>query len=585
MNWWQIQARRLAFLLLAAKSIANAVDPPQANIRLNGDKYVVTQWRSTGPTRFEFESPELTASIVDAGGGQWTFELNPRQSVQEVWFPWEPQQIVLNSDMSDDVVLTPKFGGTACRMDSLMEWGWNGNLYPGVSFSPLLIVTDRRSARVAAATNWPPRNLTPMYSRNRITLVSHEPLPPGRKQTYSILYASYPHDAAAGGEPWQKPVEVFREWLQGKLRAEKLFPPRYSATLQETPGWLNVQLQNSPRFDPRYLEQFHERWHGEFPWIQFWGQMSNYTGEAHLARPAVKPGEECGCCVGRRELHARYRPDLPRLIDRFRAAGTRVGFYARPRDPLDLQRLDDPTPREGVTHLDWMREWVRQNRDEYLAEGIYLDTIGNVCFAATPLFVARVLGEPQFADAIVEGVEDLYPSAFLGSGFLGGGFNVGERGKPAEANKEPSFVRFSRYLLNEHVFFFGESNGDHKHWGAANDHRIEREAFLLGAKLDVITPTQKPEQTLGPVNAALGEILTAWREVGFWQRRPVYEDTRGIRNVSPGVRVRRFRGSRGEVLLAIENWSRAAGQQAVLDGAPIAIPTRRLSIMVVGGGD
>ena len=42
----------------------------------------------------------------------------------------------------------------------------------------------------------------------------------------------------------------------------------------------------------------------------------------------------------------------------------------------------------------------------------------------------------------------------------------------------------------------GESNGDHVFWGAKGQHWAERQAFLLGAKFDVISYTLRfPKET------------------------------------------------------------------------------------------
>ena len=306
--------------------------------------------------------------------------------------------------------------------------------------------------------------------------------------------------------------------------------------------------------------------------------MSNYAGPAGRATPPLRPGEETGCCLPSPEMHQRYLPELPRFIQNLRAQGTRAGLYVRPRDSYREQRLDNSALRDGQTDLGFLLEWVRLNREEYGTDAVYIDTFGNY-YSGEPLFVAKLFGSEFSADTVIEGVVDIYPCAYLLSGMVGGPQHRLDR--LGTGDKWMPYPRFGRYLLNDRVIFIGESNGDWDHWGRPHDYWVERQAFLLGAKLDVMHPAEDPARRLGQMNRALERILAEWDRVSWWRRKPVYLDRAGIRDVPPGIDVRRFQDKDGETLLVIDNWQRRTDLSFRYLGEPIDIPHTQLTISVL----
>jgi len=143
-----------------------------------------------------------------------------------------------------------------------------------------------------------------------------------------------------------------------------------------------------------------------------------------------------------------------------------------------------------------------------------------------------------------------------------------------------TFPSFGRYLLDDRILFLGESNGAGRWWGPAADYWTERQAFLLGAKFDVIHPTEDgtPE---GPEDRALVAAIAARDRSKWWERDPVYLDRRGLQDIPPDVDVRRYRGRQGETLLVVDNWKARSNVQVTVDGHVTALPADRLAIVVV----
>jgi hypothetical protein len=112
---------------------------------------------------------------------------------------------------------------------------------------------------------------------------------------------------------------------------------------------------------------------------------------------------------------------------------------------------------------------------------------------------------------------------------------------------------------------------------------VERQAFLLGAKLDAMRVAVSYDRPHEP-NPELARIVALRREAGWWRRRPVYMDRLGVAGAPDGVDVRRFRGSAGEDLLVADNPGRRAGVTVRLDGRTVALDAEPLSIRIVETG-
>jgi hypothetical protein len=508
----------------------------------------------------------VEASVQRLGPEQWKLRLQCKQTpLRTVWFPWQPEQSWLGDSSADDIVYYPALMGVVIRADSLREWGWRGGIYPGYCFAPLVVVADRTSASIVAAANWPPKRVRPYYSLHRVVLCYEEPVQPGDVQEYHALISHVQGDAARGRDPWRLALDKYGTWLRENMRAAGLYPLAYSEWLRESHGWISVQLENYRAFDVDELRSLWQRWHGVLPWMQFWGQMSNYAGPANLAVPPLRPDEAVGCCLDEPRMHPRYLPELLRLVREITSDG-RAGYYARPRSPY--RSLEEPDERK------FLLTWLQKNREEYGANAFYIDVLGGRDFGA-PLSVARML-QSLDSEIVIEYPVDVYPVAYLVSGCLQGGNWEGGPGRSVEelgrGRDRTTFPRFGRYLLNDRVIFLGENNSDWRFWGREHDCWTERQAFLLGAKFDAIHPDRSPLLKLA---------LTAREKVRWWKRNPVYLDRAGISDVPPGVDVRRFEGEQGETLFAVDNPGHQQNAVFSFEGRTVPVPASALSALVL----
>jgi hypothetical protein len=512
----------------------------------------------------------VKATVARVAGDEWELTLRPkREAVTAVWFPWAADKDTAAPRLDAAVVYYPQFLGVAVRASLLAEWGWQGGSYPGDCFAPLVVVADDTKARMVAATNWPPRRVRPMYSLGRIALRYDEAVQPGTRRTYRAVVVRA--SASSDQPPWQRALDVYKTWLAERVQAADLRPasPEWLRGLH---GWLNVELQNAAVWDPDSVERMWNRWKQELPWVQFWGQMSDHyvRGGPDAART--------GCCLDVAAVHPRYEPGLARLA-RTIARDGRVGFYARPRSPYaPLLSVDGSETPE----LRFLRSWLDRNRTELGANAFYVDVLGHRDFGE-PLGIARLIRSFDPA-TVIEYPVDIYPGAFLVSGSLGGGNWQGGPGRTPErlgaALTRTTVPAFGRYLLDDRVLFAGESNGDGRWWGPDADYWAERQAFLLGAKFDVVRPTEdgKPD---GPANRALAAAIAVRDRSAWWRRDPVYLDRRGIGPLPTDVDVRRYRGRDDETLLVVDNWHEHWGASVEVDGRSVRLPDERLAIVVV----
>jgi len=515
---------------------------------------------------------KLDASLRDLEDGYWQLTVRVKnETIKELWFPWERGSNPLGASAEDDVLYFPHWMGQARLADRAPRDKWEGRSYPGQCFTPLAVIADETRARIVAAANWPPVKVFVAYSQSRLGLRYDDFAKPGEQRTLTAWVAEANGQAAVGNHPWYSLLDRYKRFLNTNMQFEGLHPIAYPSWLRMIHGWQNVQLQNLKDHELNRVAENWDRFKGVFPWLQMWGQMSD-------AFPT--PGKETGCCMERSALHERYRSPLPPLLARVAREG-HWGFYCRPRSPYGS--LTANTATSGADR-GFLLEWVQRNRSEYGANAFYIDVLGAEYFGDA-LAVARMFGRELPMDSVVEMPMDVYPTAFLISGCLWGGSscstNPGQSCDDLQRRAEcVSFPAFGRYLLSDRIFFLGESNGDHAWWGTARGHEYwtERQAFLLGAKLDAMRIAES-DKTPDVLNRAVEMIVAERDRVGWWDREPEYLDRSGVYDVPPGVDVRRFRGRKGENLLVVDNWKRREGSFRFL-GRAMPVPRQALAILV-----
>lgn len=522
---------------------------------------------SAAADRATFGDDRLEAEMVRSAPDQFELRLTARFPIASVLFPWEAEMNELDRSTAAEM-LYPYLLGVARRTADQGEWAWQGVTYPGPLFAPLAIITTGRSARMVAATNWPPRRVHVLHSRGRLLLRYEEPIARGESRSFGAIIARATGDAAAGDPPWHKLADRYREWLLPRMAEAGLRFDHQPDWMKPANGFLNIQLENMTYFDPEWVRAVWRRWRGDLPWVIFWGQMSHYAGPAQYARPPRAPNEETGCCLPEPRIHPRYLPGLPRVAAEIVSTGGRVGYYVRPRPP--------PAPLTDASHRSFLLDWMAMHQRELSATTHYIDTLCGHDFGP-PLEVARQVAEMR--DVLIEFAVDVYPAPGLLSGCLSGGDVQGGPGRTALEHGQTTFPALGRYLLRERAMVIGESNGDHRFWGARNEHWAERQAFLLGCKLDVQSPAEG-DPIGGAENRAMRRIFDLWRQTDWWSRAPRYVDRRGISEVSLGVDVRRFTTNTSDHLLVIDNWRRRRGASFVIDGWRVDVPEDPLSILI-----
>ena len=501
-----------------------------------------------------FSSDSCTATIRVREGGEYELTLHALRNLTQVWFPWSPTLYPC------DRIYYPHLMGLEIDNHRLNVASWSDSrraVYPGQTVFPGGVMEGETEGRGVFATNWPPQQLDVLYARGEVTMRYDEPLAAGQSRTYRCLVVD--EQGKDGIRPWQKAIDRYKVWLRGKMQPEGLWPVEYPPWLASANGWSNVQLQDydQPMDEVRYRW---EAWGGVFPIVQTWGSMSDrYYG----------PNQGTGCCEIDTGLNPR-NAELPALSQWIRDQGGHVGHYARPRNTGPVAGADP----NADANRQWLLDWMDINLHQYNANEIYLDW-----------FIARPLGPVldvayQFRDGVwgyetvCERAVDVYPTAFLMSGALWGGpdFNTVAYETLSDAPLSQTgiaFPRLVRYLLDDRIIFLGESNGDHVLWSTNHGAGYwgERQAFLLGCKLDWM---QRPDAG-GSDNPAVLAILEAWRQSNFWNRQPVYADTLGLTDVPAGVEVRRFTGSAGETILAIDNKAGVDSVTLTVDGQPVTL--------------
>jgi hypothetical protein len=522
-------------------------------------------------------------SMAYEGSGVWRLQITNRLDVplDYVMFPWQRNRAPIGETNADDFAYNSRLLGEVVKADQQAEYGWGGLLYPGVPCSPVVVVADGQRGRLVAAANWPPIECTPQTSLDRQSVRFDEDIPPGGSRSHRVFLSEVVGDESRGLAPWLLALDAYKAWLQARMTEDGRLPLVMTDAMRLTHGWLNVQLENAPGFDPAYLLDHWRRWKEDFPWMQCWGQMSNYAGDGAEPIPPLEPNEPTGCCLGIPTAHPKYLPGLPQLAAAIKAEGGLIGLYQRPRGEQVYLPLSDPTVVDGQTNYEFFASWVDRNENEYGANAFYLDVLG-ARYLGPPDVLLNVYDNVLRPNSVMEHLIEFAPTGFLASGGLNGGDLDGGPGQTKDllgpTRRSTTFPPFVRYLLSDRPIFLGQSNNDDDFWGQAHDYWTERQVFLLGCKFDVINVTE-PQITGNPPNPIVMDVVAERNRVGWWDRWPEFQDTRGLTAIPAGVDVRRFVDKDGRTLFAIDNWLQQTGKTFRFQGRDIEVPSAKISIV------
>jgi hypothetical protein len=517
--------------------VAPAVGAPRA----------YTQDDSAGPT-WTFDDERISATITDEGDGFFRLDLMAKVALASVSFPYLATAVEGAPSATGAQVFSTFLGGTFEPAGDRPAFGWKGFPYPG-AFAPLLIAGTGDEALVVAATNWPPVAVTPFHALHQYRIAYNAGVPAGEQRTYRALLKRVAGAPATGYPAWHLALERYAQWLYAHAT-----PPEPPAWMVANEGFLNVQLENQVTFSRATLDTLWAERGDTWNFMLFWGQMAPYAGT---------------CCGHEPVMDARYLPDLPAFVADVAGGGGHAGYYAR--EPATGHISTPPG-------LDWYTERVSTYATDYNANAGYLDVVcrGSASVPGAPASVAAIFANGTVPRATVcEGFQDVYPaSASLLSGFVIGDANYsGGPGITPQAAERGTFPSLIRLLMRERLGYLGGSNSDYMLWGPAQNHHVERQAFLLGLKLDIA------QWSTDELLAAATEIAALRTAANWWARGPRYRHTAGLVDIPAGVDVRRHVDSTGATLLTVDNWSETAGLTVKHRDCVIALPSARLSIV------
>jgi cysteine-rich repeat protein len=461
-------------------------------------------------------------------------------------------------------------------------------VYPHLT-APLVIMANDTHAAMVAATNWPPRQVMTGYHAQRIYLNYSDLkgfMPSERKQVwkagssqgtplrgetrrYRALLFETSVPAGSDIKPWHLAADRYREWLSGKLSFT------YPTWMQQAQGIQQVSLMNitDPQLAGGFVQDRVDRDKDVLPWVLLWGAMSDYGG---------------GCCTSRYGIAGRYfygmgqytsgpgagtNRTLVDLVEQWTAEGMHVGYYTSPH--LIEKRLGDLSTREGVQ---WLSGWQAVHRQSFAANTHYVDVLGRSYIYGDVADIMRLFttstvphpryGRPLRGDVITEGHIDVYPTAGLMDGSMGGmrkderdcsvavRFPDSQPDAGCDPRHRQTMPELVTYLLPDRVLSLGSANNENPYWTEQWHHIGLRTAFLLGLRVGVAHPELYDFRW-----------ILHLREAVHWADSPDdlprFVDTIGLHDVAPGVRAKRFETTSGRVIVTIDNYQGAGGSFTV----------------------
>jgi hypothetical protein len=320
------------------------------------------------------------------------------------------------------------------------------------------------------------------------------------------------------------------------------------------------------------------------------------------------------CCSLSQPLNWRYTTSLVNFARTAAAQGYHVAYYSAAyygTGPSDPQvPLDTPSGKN------WLVSWLRTNAGNG-ANSYYIDTLSRM-YVGDPAVVSNMFRDGTIpANSMIEGFVDLYPTASMVSGaFTVNDIFCGAPQKTPQNATRTSFPRLLRYLADDRLMYLGESNDDWRFWGTGSkwlmadppgyhedytkcsygawcsangpcDYGTERQAFLLGNKLEITSPLNGkflPDGGAGP-NPVLDAIIAERTRVNWWARRPRYMDVKGVVMTgipaNSAVDIRRHRASDGANLITISNPKLLSGLSFKMDATTLTVPAKAISILEV----
>ena len=568
---------------------------------------------AAGP--WTLDTPDLHATITRSKEDPmaWGLSLTSKVAIHHASFP-----LLLNGthldDQDDLYLLMPFLGGAFVKDGSISSndtggvvgdisrtWDAPGLTYPGRLHAPYLMLCTVDECLMAASTNLPSRlsvrptrNMLPklmpstpkrlalehmeacLQSWNMIWCSAPNAFGANETTNISVILGSFRSDPTRHTAAWQSAVVAYRTWLRSHTRRQAPVVPE-KMLAQE--GMLQVVLESYSEFNLSALNESWNAWRDNgYGRLQFWGQMSS-----SLRDPSIKPGEKCGCCLMEYEMHPRYvKAGLPQWVKSQVAQGYDIGYYSQPKRYL----VDGAN---GINQTAWIRGWLRTLHENYSANAYYIDTFGRGFEGSSQELLPLFAGGIFPPNSITEGWVDFVPFATLIDGYnVGWGWvrgpgycnpgpcsplDIGNRLRPWHLNNSGTYINLVRLLQGDTTTYYGVNDGEGPLCGPKHLYFCERQAFLLGSKVDTEKSSPYPFLLM---------IKTLRDSVNWWRRGMMYQDTMGVNNRHSDVLdVRRHDDTEGRIVLAVENWHNFSGLTVEFDGVAHMVDAAQLSVIEV----
>ncbi|MBI4039881.1 hypothetical protein HY389_00815 [Candidatus Daviesbacteria bacterium] len=576
------------FLFFVSYSVNAAGTPPE--FRANGQTY--SSYTQVDATHWTVEDGRLKATIIDLGNNQWQLDLQAKQTISDVWFPYMSAAQPLDGNIADDLYYWPTQMGQTDRVDSVPSWDgyWLEYRYPGKDSStvssPFVIMADDDNGIIAAATNWPAREAKPRFGGQRVAVeYPDDTIAVGTTRTFGGILAHVTGNTTTGQVPWQLAADYYKNWLNSKM-----FLPNYPDWMKKSEGMFNVQLENTGS-DITFVKNLWQSMKNDFPWVLMWGQMRGG-----------------GCCVPAGmnpdmipDMDPKFIPQVPDWTKSIIAQGGHVGYYSSPYHTL--WQLSNPSSMGLTTAkgLGWLVNWQKKNLT-YSADSHYIDTMTSIDWFTDPGIIRDYFLNGQIlGPSLIEQDVDVYPGPYLSAGSLRA-FVCGAPFKDDNplAYKRTSFPRLSRYILGDRIFYRGGSNVDWIFWStikswptedydncnyaaycSANgpcEYGVERLGFLMGEKFEF--------RAGEPGSEIMNMVIAERKRVNWWDRWPTYLDTKDLNltgiPLSSKVQIRHHKDKSGVDLLTISNPLQRTGLSFSIAGQTFQVPTQKIAIIDTG---
>ena len=576
---------------------------------------VYSNFTKVGQNQYHVEDNVLSATMMALGHNQWSLAITAKQNIGGLFFPWEIKRQTLG-DKANEIFYSMEVFGIARQATAYDQepstpgHKWTGGLYAANYPAPLAVLADSNQAFIVAAENWPPKAVHVCFGGERIVLFYHNipnPSQPliaaGTSATYQTLFAQVPGDAAQHILPWQAALDLYRGWLN-QQPIDHSYPP---AWMWQGEGLLHVftPVYSSFTQSSNFISNTWNQWKSTFPLIEFWAQQC-----------ALR---QAGCTPDVRGIDSRLLPDLPNFAKEVATGGGgyHLGYYTiQSANSTPPVYLDTP---EGQK---WTMDWIRENETMYHSNTSgFADTLNAGIYSGDPGKLVELFHNGSLAqDVLAERPVDAYPVAALISGALEGAVCGAPNGQVSDPPSPMALFahvitvpQFGRYLLNDRLVYEGKNSADVWFWGDQASWRTESKqqglincgwdnyctnaticdngdeilAFLLGAKFDVPIEQYYNIPHNG-YSSLLPIMVEEHKKVNWWNRRPVYWDTKGLDltglKLSPSrpnvpLAVRHFVDNKGQDLFVTYNGSHTPGLSFVFGRKTIPVPVSTVSII------